>query len=223
MISIEEAIAVSRLGADHVGIMVSNAKIEYTVNPMLGKNICSSVRGASKCVMIPITHKPEEIVELALKVEPDIVQIASYEGFLSFNTFIDLSKRLRELGFKVTKVIPMGFGKELELAKKYSSYSDIIMLDTHGEPPSPRLRGFIGGTGKTHDWILSKKIVGLVSKPVILAGGLGLENVVRAIEIVRPWGVDAATKLNAPGSNGRKDIEKVRIFIEKAKKGGMFE
>jgi len=55
--------------------------------------------------------------------------------------------------------------------------------------------------------------------PVILAGGLSPENVVEAIQQVRPWGVDSLTKTNEMQGEGkfRKDLEKVRLFVEKAK------
>ena len=55
--------------------------------------------------------------------------------------------------------------------------------------------------------------------PVILAGGLSPENVVEAIQQVRPWGVDSLTKTNLPLGDGifRKDLEKVKSFVERAK------
>ena len=106
---------------------------------------------------------------------------------------------------------------ELEAARYYSGVSDILMLDTFGDPPSELLRGFIGGTGRTSDWSLARSIVEGVNVPVILAGGLNLANVGSAIESVKPWGVDAASALSITGSGGRKDMEKVRRFVAIAK------
>jgi phosphoribosylanthranilate isomerase len=103
------------------------------------------------------------------------------------------------------------------MAKSYAKEADFIMLDTLGRPPSELLRGFIGGTGRTHDWALSREIVQAVSGPVILAGGLNLQNLVPAIEKVKPWGVDAASSLSIPGTGGKSDIDKVKKFVELAK------
>jgi Phosphoribosylanthranilate isomerase len=78
------------------------------------------------------------------------------------------------------------------------------------------VKGHIGSTGKPHDWSISKEIVKNSSIPVILSGGLSPENVGEAIRTVKPDGVDACTSLDM-NSEGRKDVEKVRRFIENAR------
>ena len=90
---------------------------------------------------------------------------------------------------------------------------------------SPHVDGFItdtfdpatgasGATGKTHDWAVSRRLVELGPRPVILAGGLTPENVARAIRTVRPAGVDAHTGVEGP--DGRKDPHRVRAFVAEA-------
>jgi len=70
-----------------------------------------------------------------------------------------------------------------------------------------------GGTGKTFDWSLA---LGLPGK-IVLAGGLGADNVAAAIEAARPWGVDACSRLErAPGL---KDHDKVAAFVRAARQG----
>jgi phosphoribosylanthranilate isomerase len=167
--------------------------------------------------MLPVSHRVDEIVTWAHYVEPDIVQVASYEDHMGYGEFQRLSESLRGSGFRVARVIPVGLGGELEAARRYGALADIIMLDTHGDPPHRLLKGFIGGTGRTHDWGISRRIVEEVGRPVILAGGLNPDNVTDAVRTVRPWGVDAATSLDIPGTLGRKDLGKVIQFIERAK------
>jgi len=75
----------------------------------------------------------------------------------------------------------------------------------------------VGATGETHNWEISKQIVESVKTPVILAGGLGPDNVEEAIEKVKPFGVDSKTKTDN-SKTGQKDLEKVREFVKKAKK-----
>jgi phosphoribosylanthranilate isomerase len=77
----------------------------------------------------------------------------------------------------------------------------------------------IGALGVTHDWRISRRIVEAVRTPVILAGGLGLNNVAEAIRTVRPAGVDSKTRTDRDGSHA-KDIERVRRFHEAARAAG---
>jgi phosphoribosylanthranilate isomerase len=196
---------------------VSAGNIPYTVDVGLGRQICDAVEASAKSVMIPISRSPEEIREFARRVEPDIVQLANDETMLTRDTFTTLIKDLRGDGFGVIKVVAVGAGDEFETARYYSGVADYLMLDTFGAPPSELLKGFIGGTGKTSDWELGRRIVEGVKAPVILAGGLNLENVTAAIREVKPWGVDAASALSIPGTKGRKDMEKVRRFVALAK------
>ena len=66
--------------------------------------------------------------------------------------------------------------------------------------------GASGATGQVHDWAISRQIVVLSPKPVILAGGLNPENVASAIDAVRPAGVDVHTGLEGPDGRKRSDL-----------------
>lgn len=70
--------------------------------------------------------------------------------------------------------------------------------------------GLHGGTGATFNWNLARNS----SKRIVVAGGLDAGNVSQAIEIARPWGVDACSRLES--EPGRKDPEKVRQFVKAA-------
>jgi phosphoribosylanthranilate isomerase len=67
----------------------------------------------------------------------------------------------------------------------------------------------------THDWSISRRIVELLRTPVILAGGLGPDNVADAIRVVRPAGVDSKTKTDRDGSHAQ-DLDRVRRFHQAA-------
>ena len=73
----------------------------------------------------------------------------------------------------------------------------------------------IGALGITHDWAISRRVAELMKTPVILAGGLGPDNVADAIRAVRPAGVDSKTKTDRDGSH-QKDLGRVRRFQEAA-------
>jgi phosphoribosylanthranilate isomerase len=88
---------------------------------------------------------------------------------------------------------------------------DLLLLDSYRP-----LDRHIGALGTTHDWSISRRIVELVRVPVILAGGLGPENVADAIRRVRPAGVDSKTKTDREGSHA-KDLDRVRRFHQAAR------
>jgi len=88
---------------------------------------------------------------------------------------------------------------------------DAYITDTY-DPDT----GKSGATGKTHNWDISKNIVDISNKPVILAGGLTHVNVYQAIGKVRPAGVDAHTGLE--NADGKKDEQLVSKFISNARR-----
>jgi phosphoribosylanthranilate isomerase len=68
----------------------------------------------------------------------------------------------------------------------------------------------LGGTGRVHDWDLSRRIVDAVDRPVFLAGGLRADNVAEAIARVRPFGLDLCSSVR---TDGRLDREKLAAFF----------
>jgi phosphoribosylanthranilate isomerase len=75
----------------------------------------------------------------------------------------------------------------------------------------------IGALGATHSWELDRQIVESVRVPVIIAGGLGPDNVVDAIKVVRPAGVDSKTKTDKSDGSHTKDLGRVARFVALAK------
>lgn len=93
-----------------------------------------------------------------------------------------------------------------------ASWVDAFITDTF-DP----ITGATGATGKVHDWNVSRHLVALSPKPVILAGGLNGDNVRAAVTAVRPSGVDAHTGLE--GADGRKRRDLTERFIAEARAG----
>jgi phosphoribosylanthranilate isomerase len=111
----------------------------------------------------------------------------------------------------IMRSVPVVGEKSIEIARSYDGIVDFLLLDSHRESDRQ-----IGALGVTHDWQISRRIVELVRTPVILAGGLGPDNVADATRVVRPAGVDSKTKTDRDGSHA-KDIERVRRFHEAAR------
>lgn len=100
--------------------------------------------------------------------------------------------------WKAARVTP-GF----DFAPFESFPAEAILLDG----PAAEL---YGGAGVAFDWNLARGL----HKPIILAGGLDASNVARAIELARPWGVDACSRIES--SPGKKDHQKMREFLQAA-------
>ena len=85
--------------------------------------------------------------------------------------------------------------------------ADALLLDSGRPHETVRV---LGGTGRTHDWAISRQIVEAASCPVFLAGGLRPDNVGTALRTVRPFGVDVCTGVR---TDYRIDPAKLEVFI----------
>jgi phosphoribosylanthranilate isomerase len=108
-------------------------------------------------------------------------------------------------GVKIVQVIHVENETALELARGYALTADALLLDS-GVPAEEQL----GGTGRAHDWRLSRQIVQIVEKPVYLAGGLTHANVADAIAAVRPFGIDLCSGVR---TFGKLDLKKLTSFF----------
>jgi phosphoribosylanthranilate isomerase len=110
--------------------------------------------------------------------------------------------------------VPVVGLESVEIARTYEGIADFLLLDSYSADDRQ-----IGALGVTHDWSISRQIVRSLRTPVVLAGGLGPDNVADAIRLVGPAGVDSKTKTDK-GETHTKDLEKVRLFAQAAKRVG---
>ncbi len=118
--------------------------------------------------------------------------------------------RLALPGVRLIKAIHVSDASAIDDARAAASFANALLPDTRVEAENR-----IGGTGRTHDWSLSRAIAEAVDVPVILAGGLNPDNVASAIDTVRPFAVDVNSGVD--DANGDKDPDKARRFIANAK------
>ncbi len=208
--NVEDAIIAAEAGADAIGVInvantrryidLEDAKAIFEALPIF----------VSKVVVVtldnvPIKHDKIKSIE---DTEADCVQLHGEE---SVELVADLRENIKSR-VRIIKKVGVGGNKKKSLnnALAYESVVDAILLDTMQGG-----RGEIGGTGKEHDWNISKEIVERVKKPVILAGGLNPDNVARAIAVVKPYAVDVSSGVESEVR--KKDKVKVKKFIEAAK------
>ncbi len=121
----------------------------------------------------------------------------------------DQLRILREAlpGIALVQVIHVTGPDALELAREVADLVHALLLDS-GNPSAPVKE--LGGTGRVHDWSLSRAIVDAVAVPVWLAGGLRPDNAADAIRSVRPFGLDLCTGVR---TDGRLDEAKLTRFL----------
>jgi len=120
---------------------------------------------------------------------------------------IKLKEKLPEV--KLVQVIHVIDEESLGEALNVEKFVDALLLDSG----NPKLKvKELGGTGRTHNWEISRSIVESVTIPVFLAGGLNIGNVDEAIEAVKPFGLDLCSGVR---TNGLLDEEKLKAFMKK--------
>ena len=112
---------------------------------------------------------------------------------------------------KLVQVIHVQGSSSLEEIANYEKSADAFLLDSGN--PGLKIKE-LGGTGRVHNWDISREIVKTTRKPVYLAGGLNAANVSSAIRQVNPFGLDICSGVR---TNGKLDEHKLDRFIHAAK------
>lgn len=209
----EEALACIEAGADRIGVLVGvpGGKFPCAVNEETAKKIYDAMGERAVKVLISVESQEEEVLLQAGRLKPDVLHLcANFSGNPQFRE--RMRKRLP--GMKLMEAVGVVGPESIADAKKKAEYADILILDS----VSQTVPG-VGAAGVVHDWAIDKEIVRSVSIPVILAGGLGPDNVAEAIRAVNPSGVDSLTKTSVlvDGKLAAKDMDLVREFCSRAK------
>ena len=205
----EEAVALARLGVDHIGVLVGDGAFPRELTTERASAIFAALPPGATRVALSLSADPTEVARVIEQTKPDIIHIGAAVELFSVRDTRALKAAFPDV--RVMRSIPIVDTASIECAKDYRDTADFLLLDSH-EPGDRQ----IGGLGRTHDWSISRRIVDEVGVTVILAGGLDADNVAAAIAAVRPAGVDSKTKTDRADGNG-KDLDKVRRFVTAAK------
>jgi phosphoribosylanthranilate isomerase len=203
-----EARLLAGCGVDGIGFPLRLPVHEPDLSEADAATIIREIRPPARAVLITYLSAAAEILELARALGVRIVQL---HGEIAPGTL----ERLKEIDPELAIVKSLVVGRtplsDLETdVERLSPWVDAFIADTF-DPAT----GASGATGRTHDWNVSRRLVELSPRPVILAGGLTPDNVAEAIRRVRPAGVDSHTGVE--DSSGRKDRDKVSRFVAEAK------
>lgn len=192
--SIQDAQAAVHFGADALGFVFYPSSPRY-IHPSDAAAIIHKLPPFVTCVGLFVNAEHEMLKKTVSDTGVDLVQFhgdeSEHECGLSSKPWI-----------KAIRV-----GEETDLAAEAKRYNgaNSLLLDT-------MVRGSYGGTGKTFDWSLVPKNI---DKPIILAGGLDLENVIGAINVTSPYAVDVSGGVEL--KKGVKDHAKMEEFIKRVR------
>jgi phosphoribosylanthranilate isomerase len=162
---------------------------------------------------------PPPVATFLLTCEPDAAAIVAQQRRLGATTLQLCDRvvegtyaRLREAlpGIRLVQVVHVTGEAAVAEAVAVAPHVDALLLDS-GRPTAAVKE--LGGTGRIHDWAISRRIRALVDTPVFLAGGLTPENVRPAIDQVGPFGVDVCSGVRTAG---RLDEAKLAAFMANA-------
>ncbi len=202
MTSCEEAAMAIRYGASAVGLVSAMpsgpgpisedriTEIARTIPPGVTSVLLTSMQDAES-IIVQQKRCRVSAIQMVDRVEPGTYRI------------------LRQMlpGVTLIQVIHVNGRASVDEAFSLMGEVDSLLLDS-GNPSLPVKE--LGGTGRVHDWAISRTIRESVDVPVFLAGGLTPENVRLALDVVRPYAVDVCSGVR---TGGKLDEEKLRRFM----------
>ena len=203
--NIDDAKSISELGVDAMGFVLS-ADSPRRVEIITAYRIIEALRtGENKISMVGVFVNEEirKVLNDYRSLRLDYIQLSGDEDM---DYLKDLKEKAKDI--KIIKSIRIKNKSESYSAKinkkvdKLKEYADFILMDSYS-------KNVYGGTGVSFNWDIVKDYYREI--PAILSGGLDAENVRQAVDIVKPFGVDASSKLEI--YPGKKDIDKVTKFI----------
>lgn len=206
----DEARALAELGVDHIGVLVGDGLFPREQSIDCARRIFSAISPPSKGVALSLSADTKLIERIVSELKPAILHLGAASELLTPSAARQLKKRHGAV--TLMRSIPVVDAKSVAMAQSYDGIADMLLLDSH-RPGDVQ----IGALGVTHSWQIDRAIVESVGIPVIIAGGLGPDNVIDAITAVRPAGVDSKTKTDKDDGSHTKDLQKVKRFVDRAK------
>jgi len=201
--SIAEARMAIDYGASSIGLVGHMPSGPGVIDDLLINEIAQTVPPPISTFLLTSETNALDIIEHHKRVHTTTIQIVD-----------ELEERAYELlrnelpNVKLVQVIHVIDDQSIKEAIDISKIVDIILLDSGNPNLSVKE---LGGTGRTHNWELSRAIRESIQIPLFLAGGLNKDNVNQAIETVQPFGIDLCSGVR---SNGELNEQKLKAFFQ---------
>ena len=204
--SIAEAKLAIENGADAIGLVGEMPSGPGIISDELIKKIASIIPPSISSFLLTSETTTTKIIEHHKKVNTNTIQIVDK---LTKGNYQDLRIKLPEID--IVQVIHVIGEESITEALNIAPFVDYLLLDSGN--PNLKIKT-LGGTGKVHNWEISKRIRESVKIPVFLAGGLNSQNIKAAINKVQPFGVDLCSGVR---TNGKLDERKLKSFFDTVK------
>lgn len=205
--SIQEAKDAISFGASALGLVAKMPSGPGPISDELITEIVRTIPPPIASFLLTSRTDSKDIINHQKTVHSNTIQIVDALKSGSYEDF-----KLEIPAIKIVQVIHVIDEKSVEEALEISEKVDALLLDSGN--PNLAVKE-LGGTGRTHNWELSRQIVEQSKVPVFLAGGLKAENVRAAIEAVEPYGIDLCSGVR---TDGKLDLFKLEKFFEEVNK-----
>lgn len=205
--SVAEAKTAIEYGASALGLVGPMPSGPGVIDDVLIARIARTVPPAVSTFLLTSETKPEDIIAHYKKVYTSTIQLVDALEGRDYKTL-----RNELPGVKLVQVIHVLDENSVTEALEISESVDAILLDSGN--PNLNIKE-LGGTGRIHNWQLSRQIREKVKVPVFLAGGLNVNNVREAIEIVQPFGIDICSGVRSIAHLDKRKLEEFFEVLDK--------
>jgi phosphoribosylanthranilate isomerase len=206
--SVEEASLAIECGASAMGLVGEMPSGPGVISDEEIRKIAKHIPPPIASFLLTSQTSASGIIEHHKRVNTNTIQIVDE---LKIGTYQEIRENLPFV--KIVQVIHVIDEKSVDEACKLAHFVDSILLDSGN--PNLQVKE-LGGTGRVHNWDLSRKIVENCGKPVFLAGGIKAENVRQAFETVQPFGFDLCSSVRTAGKLDRQKLENLFAEVEKS-------
>lgn len=200
--SVEEAKLAIQYGAAALGLVGKMPSGPGIIDDELINTIAKTIPPPISSFLLTSETVAEDIIAHYRKVHTSTIQIVDA---LTDRQYDRIKQELPNV--KLVQVIHVINEQSIDEAIEISSHVDAILLDS-GNPNLATKE--LGGTGRVHNWDLSKRIRESIDIPIFLAGGINKDNVRAAIDHVQPFGIDLCSSVR---TNGKLDDKKLESFF----------
>ena len=200
--SVEEAALAVNAGASALGLVSAMPSGPGVISEALIAAIAPTVPPGVATFLLTSLQSARAIIDQQRRLRTNTIQICDT---LDEGTYDELREALP--GIKLVQVIHVGGEESIDEAAGVSPHVDAILLDSGNQRLAVKE---LGGTGRRHDWAVSRRIREAVGVPVFLAGGLNAANVREAVETVQTCGLDVCSGVR---KEGRLYAEKLCLFF----------
>lgn len=192
--------AIASHGAKYIGFVFCEDSPRF-IQPHVVKRIIPHLSMSQKKVGLFVNEKIDLIKKITLDLELDMIQLHGDED----ESFIRKLKLITNR--KIIKAVPIKTVKDIKISEEFKNFCDMILFDT-------KTNNQFGGTGTSFDWKLLKNFK--TSKKWMLAGGLNISNIRKALKTAKPDIVDISSGVEK--ERGVKCEKKIRNFIKYVEK-----